>query len=220
MQEKQRSMEIADKPSRSDVALSRRALLKAGLKVGMAGSLLLAGGGLVQGCSSSAQREPVTVYRNQNPITLQFLRQPDVVLLSAIIPAVLAGNFPAAPAEQQRVLTNVLIGLDDFLGATSAYTHQQVHQLFDLLSMKVSRGLLTGVWADWSAVDTDEVERFLRRWQHSRFNTFRQGYQLLTQLPTLVYYAQPPHWTPAIYPGPPSHQPTPVAIHSATEASV
>lgn len=208
-------MDKLDTPSLTDVALSRRGLLK----LGVAGSLLLAGGSLVQGCSSAPEREPVTLYRNQSPITLKFLRHNDVALLSAVIPAVLAGNIAAAPAEQQRVTTDVLIGLDDFLSATSEFTHQQVHQLFDLLSMKVSRGLLTGIWADWATVDVESVAGFLKRWQHSRFNTFRQGYQLLTQLPTLVYYAQPPHWTPAIYPGPPAHQPTPVTTQSSTETA-
>ena len=52
------------------------------------------------------------------------------------------------------------------------------------------------------------LQYFLENWRDSRFNTLRQGYILLTQLPTLAFYYQPENWNDQIYPGPPQHIPS------------
>ena len=83
-----------------------------------------------------------------------------------------------------------------------------MHELFDLLYLAPFRVLAAGVWPSWQEAGEADVLAFLERWQTSRFNTLRQGYVLLTQLPTLMYYDQPDNWTDAIYPGPPQHIPS------------
>ncbi|MAR91751.1 MAG: hypothetical protein SV765_03265 [Pseudomonadota bacterium] len=180
--------------------LNRRAFLR----LSLVGSSVLAGAGVLgslQGCephqSSAVSAEP-----------LGFLRQKDAIILSAVAPAVLQGNFPTDPATRQPVLDRLLVDIDRFIQHTSAETQKLVHELFDLLYLAPFRMLVAGIWPRWEAASEAQVLGFLERWQTSRFNTLRQGYVLLTQLPTLMYYDQPANWTDDIYPGPPQHIPS------------
>ncbi|MDY7012196.1 MAG: hypothetical protein SVX43_01130 [Cyanobacteriota bacterium] len=104
--------------------LNRRAFLR----LSLVGSSVLAGAGVLgslQGCephqSSAVSAEP-----------LGFLRQKDAIILSAVAPAVLQGNFPTDPATRQPVLDRLLVDIDRFIQHTSAETQKLVHELFDL----------------------------------------------------------------------------------------
>lgn len=186
-----------------DPAFARRSFLK----LGVVGSSVLAGAGMLgslQGCSSHTIEDDTT----QAFHSLSYLRQKDAIILSAVAPAVLQGNFPTDPGTRQQKLDALLQDIDQFLIHTTPQTQKQVHELFDLLYLAPFRVLAAGVWPSWQEASEADVLAFLERWQTSRFNTLRQGYVLLTQLPTLMYYDQPDNWTDAIYPGPPQHIPS------------
>lgn len=186
-----------------DPAFPRRSFLK----LGVVGSSVLAGAGILgslQGCSSHTIEND----SNSQPLTLNYLREKDVIILSAVGPAVLQGNFPKESAPRQQKLNSLLEDIDQFLTNTTPQTQKQVHELFDLLYLSPFRILAAGIWPTWQEASDEEVLEFLASWQNSRFNTLRQGYVLLTQLPTLMYYDQPANWTNDIYPGPPQHIPS------------
>ncbi|RLT90672.1 MULTISPECIES: hypothetical protein [unclassified Ketobacter] len=186
-----------------DPAFARRSFLK----LGVVGSSVLAGAGMLgslQGCSSHTIEDDTTRAFH----SLSYLRQKDAIILSAVAPAVLQGNFPTDPGTRQQKLDALLQDIDQFLIHTTSQTQKQVHELFDLLYLAPFRVLAAGVWPSWQEAGEADVLAFLERWQTSRFNTLRQGYVLLTQLPTLMYYDQPDNWTDAIYPGPPQHIPS------------
>lgn len=187
----------------NEPALNRRSFLK----VGLVGSSVLATAGVLgslQGCSSHTVENDA----HTGSQTLQFLRKKDAIILSAVAPAVLEGNFPTDPAKRQQVLDQLMIDIDDFIVHTTAGTQKQVHELFDLLYMAPFRVMVAGLWPSWQEASVEEVSEFLEGWQTSRFNMLRQGYVLLTQLPSLMYYDQPANWTDDIYPGPPQHIPS------------
>lgn len=184
-------------------ALNRRSFLK----LGVVGSSVLAGAGIIgslQGCSSHTVENDALAGTH----TLTFLRKKDAIILSAVAPAVLKGNFPTDPAKRQQVLDQLMIDIDDFIVHTTAGTQKQVHELFDLLYMAPFRVMVAGLWPSWQEASVEEVSEFLEGWQTSRFNMLRQGYVLLSQLPSLMYYDQPANWTDDIYPGPPQHIPS------------
>lgn len=184
-------------------ALDRRSFLK----LGVVGSSVLAGAGIIgslQGCSShTVENDAHTGTR-----TLTFLREKDAIILSAVAPAVLKGNFPTDPEARQQALSQMLVDMDDFILHTTEQTQKQIHELFDLLYLAPFRMMVAGLWPTWQEASVDEVTEFLENWQTSRFNMLRQGYVLLTQLPSLMYYDQPANWTDDIYPGPPQHIPS------------
>ncbi|WP_404470719.1 hypothetical protein LG301_08870 [Vreelandella venusta] len=173
-------------PSTTQVRLSRRELLKLGAVTSVALTTVGVTATLT-GCSSS---EPATDYR--------ILRSSDLPILGAILPA-LVGAHPAMPAHLPAALKR----LDESLAYMSTHVHQDVYELLDLLSMRLTRGPLTGIWGHWENAEPAQVVHFLERWRDSRFDLLRQGHAALSQLLLMAWYALPASWEHTGYPGPP-----------------
>ncbi|MFT0865254.1 twin-arginine translocation pathway signal protein [Pseudomonas sp. CAM1A] len=153
------------------------------LRLGLGASLFLGAASLI-GCS---QQTPSAGY--------QALRNDDLPLLQALIPVVLAGT--QASTEQ------VLQSLDHKLAALSPAMLKLTRQLFDVLTLPLTRGPLTGVWGSWTEATDAEVEHFLERWRDSSLNLLRQGHASLLQLLLMAWYERPEAWAACGYPGPP-----------------
>lgn len=173
---------------------NRRTVLKAGL----ASPLLVGSLATVSGCTSkppSPMRKPA----------LQVLRDKDAVILTALFPVILAGNFPRQEPEKSLRSEALLARMDTFLARSSRFNHTALHELFDLLSFAPTRIAAAGLWQDWSVAGEDDLADFLISWRDSRFNLLRMGYCQLTQLTSTVYYTMPESWEAGFYPGPPRH---------------
>lgn len=125
----------------------------------------------------------------------QRLRDDDLPLLRALIPVVLAGT--------QAAETWVLHSLDHKLAALSPEMLKLTRQLFDVLSLPLTRGPLTGVWGAWEQASPTQVTAFLQRWQDSSLNLLRMGHASLLQLLQMAWYERPESWAACGYPGPP-----------------
>ncbi|MBZ3662823.1 twin-arginine translocation pathway signal protein [Pseudomonas monteilii] len=125
----------------------------------------------------------------------QLLRDDDLPLLRALIPVVLAGT--------QAAETWVLHSLDHKLAALSPEMLKLTRQLFDVLSLPLTRGPLTGVWGVWEQASPTQVTAFLQRWQDSSLNLLRMGHASLLQLLQMAWYERPESWAACGYPGPP-----------------
>lgn len=123
------------------------------------------------------------------------LRDDDLPLLSALIPVVLAETLAAE--------TLVLHSLDHKLAALSPEMLKLTRQLFDVLSLPLTRGPLTGVWGAWEQASPAQVRAFLQRWQDSSLNLLRMGHASLLQLLQMAWYERPESWAACGYPGPP-----------------
>nr|WP_249791831.1 twin-arginine translocation pathway signal protein [Pseudomonas putida] len=158
----------------------RRDLLRFSLGV----SAFLAGASLV-GCSAQTAASGY-----------QVLRDDDLPLLRALIPVVLAGT----QASEHLVLHS----LDRKLAALSPEMLKLTRQLFDVLSLPLTRGPLTGVWGAWAQASPAQVTAFLQRWQDSSLNLLRMGHASLLQLLQMAWYERPESWAACGYPGPPT----------------
>lgn len=125
----------------------------------------------------------------------QVLRDDDLPLLRALIPVVLAGT--------QATEALVLHSLDGKLAALSPAMLKLTRQLFDVLSLPLTRGPLTGIWGSWNEASNTAVEVFLARWGGSSLNLLRQGHASLLQLLSMAWYERPEAWAACGYPGPP-----------------
>lgn len=169
--------------------INRRQLLKFGLF----GSIVLATAGGIAGLSGVFMSTPAAGF--------QQLRESDLPMLRSIIPLILDGALPTdAPAA---AVDAILHGLDNSLHHLSPSMRKQSLQLFDLLSMDLTRGPTTGVWRSWENASTVDVQAFLQRWENSRLALFRQGHVALNRLVLLVWYSLPESWAQSGYPGPP-----------------
>lgn len=175
-----------------ELVLSRRSLLK----LGVAGSVVLGTTSLVGGLAGCGKREQAIAQG------FTFLRDADVVLFRALTPVVLGSALPtdaaAAAARTAEVLKRIdIAGL--LLGPPSQI---EVYKLFDLLHMRVTRWLTTGVGAPWNEASAEDITNFLERWRGSSISLFNAGYRLLTKLVAASYYGIPETFEMAGYPGP------------------
>jgi len=153
------------------------------LRFSLGASIFLSATGLV-GCTAQTSAQGY-----------QLLRDDDLPLLRALIPVVLAGT--------QAAETWVLHSLDHKLAALSPEMLKLTRQLFDVLSLPLTRGPLTGVWGAWEQASPTQVTAFLQRWQDSSMNLLRMGHASLLQLLQMAWYERPESWAACGYPGPP-----------------
>ncbi|RRV77691.1 twin-arginine translocation pathway signal protein [Pseudomonas sp. p99-361] len=153
------------------------------LRFSVAASTFLAGASLV-GCSAQTAAPG-----------FQALRHDDLPLLRALIPVVLSGTLATD--------TLVLRSLDYKLAALSPEMLKLTRQLFDVLSLPLTRGPLTGIWGAGAQAAPAQVEAFLQRWQGSSLNLLRMGHASLLQLLQMAWYERPESWATCGYPGPP-----------------
>ena len=169
--------------------LNRRQFLKAGL---FGTSLLATAGGIasLSGCAPDTSAQG-----------FQQLRESDLPMLRRIISVLLADAVPQAnPVD---TLEGVLQALDNNLNHLSPSQNRQVLQLFDLLTLGVTRGLMTGIWSSWENASDQAIRAFIKRWGDSALVLLRQGSAVLGDLTLLSYYATPASWSQCGYPGPP-----------------
>lgn len=174
----------------SDVTLSRRDLLK----LGTGATLALGTVSLAAGLTGCGQRQQASAQG------FNVLRDADVVLFTALTPVIVPGIVKQAqPAEVQH---KVLLGIDSALIGLGGHGQGEAFKLFDLLHLRVTRWLTTGVSAPWNEATSADIEQFLLRWRDSGVATFNIGYRVLSKLVSLNYYSQPEAWVEAGYPGP------------------
>lgn len=169
--------------------LSRRGFLK--LSAGSAA--LLSAGALtatLAGCSQRAA--PASGYG--------FLRPADLVLFTALIPAVLGSSLPVEGRAQH--IETVLKGIDATAVRVLLPSQKALHQLFDLLNGGLTRRLATGVAQPWSETTPAQAEVFLARWRNSSIGLFNAGYRALTKFVTGAWVGTDAGLKAAGYPGP------------------
>ena len=163
------------------------------LKIGLFGTALLATASGIATLSGCAPETSAQGY--------QQLRESDLPMLRRVIPVLLADA--GSETHQLDTLNGVLQALDNNLNHLSPSLNRQVLQLFDLLTLGVTRGVLTGIWGSWEKASDEAVHAFLKRWDGSSLVLLRQGSSVLSNLTLLSYYATPASWPQCGYPGPP-----------------
>jgi hypothetical protein len=170
--------------------LSRRGVLKISL---CAGAFLSTAGlaASLSGCSASTPANGFSI-----------LRDSDLPFLRALIPVMVTGSLGAGSLP--NAIAGTLKSIDASLDRLSPEMLKLTQQLFDVLSLPVTRGPLTGVWGSWENASAEQMSAFLDRWENSRINLLRMGQSSLLQLVMMSWYSRPESWAHAGYPGPPT----------------
>jgi len=174
------------------VDATRRALLR----TGVLGSLLLGGAGIAASLGGCTRRVETSA------LGFRVLRDPDLLFLRALIPAVLGPLAPPAGAGRDALFRDMLERIDFGVYRLDHPAQKAALQLFDILNMRLTRWAMTGVGA-WDQAGPAQVQAFLERWRGSSFATFNGGYRILIKLVAAAFYATPAGWAAANYPGPP-----------------
>lgn len=165
------------------------------LKLGVAGSVALSAVGLGAALGGCGRREAASA------AGFGWLRDAEVALLRALIPAILDGALPPAGAGRDAQLAETLQRIDASAQRYGAGTQHALRQLFDLMNFAPTRRLLCGV-GPWAQADAPALAQFLQRWRGSSVGVLGAGYCALTRMVGIAYYAMPATWRAAGYPGP------------------
>lgn len=151
------------------------------LKTGLAGGVLLN----IAGCTRPSADDGRTM------------------VLSAVIPVMLAGSLPADGAAQADLIGRTVAGVERAIAGLAPATQKEIGQLFDLLAFPLTRMLAAGIWSPWPQATPQAIGNFLESWRHSRFDLLKSGYAALHDLIFGAWYARPDTWAAIGYPGPP-----------------
>lgn len=179
--------------------LSRRQLLQRGLF----GTTLLgiaASSAALSGCAGKMRPPPVYP---DTPSVYTFLRRDDVLLVSAIAPAIIAKHWPETDTQQAR--DALLTRVDLFITRMGDHNIREIRKLFDLLNQTLTRGLTTGIWSSWESVDVARAREFLDDWKNSRLSLLNSAYNALTDIIGFAWYSNPHNTQHLGYAGPPAH---------------
>ncbi|MGH8529145.1 MAG: hypothetical protein ACRETN_04780 [Nevskiales bacterium] len=179
-------------PLAGQMDLTRRSVLK----LGLAGTVVLGGVGLAGSLAGCGAREQAAAQG------FHFLRDADVLLFRALTPVVLGDALPTDAVTREARIAETLRRID--IGGLLAYAPAQteLYKLFDLLHLRVTRWLTTGVAAPWDKASAEDITCFLERWRDSSVSAFNAGYRFLTKLVAASYYGIPETFPQSGYPGP------------------
>lgn len=166
------------------------------IKTGIAGGVLLAAAALLQKPLDRAGKQALVAGNPLDPSLRTVVR--------AVAPVILQGAFPAADPERAAALERITKGVALAVGALSAASQKEVAELFALLAFAPTRIAVAGLTPTWEQASAGEIEAFLKRWQHSRLDLLKSGYQALHDLVFGAWYADPQSWMAIGYAGPPA----------------
>lgn len=124
-------------------------------------------------------------------------------VLSALIPAMLAGALSPQTQDAARQINRTLSGVETAIDGLSLGAQKEIGELFDLLAFPLTRMLVAGLWSPWEEATPSSLNTFLESWRQSRFDLLKSGYAALHDLILGTWYAQPANWSAIGYPGPP-----------------
>ena len=174
--------------------MNRRQFVKAGLFGGAA----LAAGGAWIAWTDAQRNDPANRVANERSAQDRIDR-----IVGAIAPVLLAGALPDDPARRASALARVTQDVGDVVAIFTPPVRKEVHELFNLLDIGVTRLLLTGICAGWADAQPGDIRAFLERWRHSRFEMLRSAYHALHDLVFGAWYASDETWAGLGYAGPP-----------------
>ena len=176
-------------PTPTPLRISRRTLLKVG---GAGGAALLVARWLYTATESPPARSD----------TAGALDPAARAVVAAIIPVFLDGALPDGP-EAASARAETLAGVERIIAGLPPAARKELADLFSLLVLAPTRGLIAGIWSPWPEATAQAVATFLARWRDSRFALLRSAYDALHQLVLSAWYANPRAWPATGYPGPP-----------------
>lgn len=162
------------------------------LKLGVVAAVALAAGGAIY-----RSRNPSSYARNE-------LDQAAQEVLRALIPALLHGALPpvAETAARQAAIEAALKNTQIAISGLPYHSQKEVADLFGLLSMSLSRRLLTGLSSDWKEAKLEDISACLQEWRTHRTETLQTAYHAMHDLVLGPWYGNPANWQHIGYPGP------------------
>lgn len=123
-------------------------------------------------------------------------------VLAALLPALLYGVLPQDPTLAQQQIARTQQAVTDFMPYLPLRQQQELHQLFNLLTTRLSQLGLTGQISNLPELSILQRLELLKRWRDSYLSLLQQAYHGLRELLYGAYYGQSEHWQALDYSAP------------------
>jgi hypothetical protein len=161
------------------------------LQVGLAGTALLAVGGVGLAWRAGTPRAPSRPLKALSPAGF--------TVLAAVAEAV----CPAPPGWPSTQELGTAEAVDDLMATLHPDTVAEIEQALGLLESALAGALLDGRVTPFSALPLAARTALLESWRTSRLMLKRQVFKALRGLVASAYFAHPSTWAAVGYPGPP-----------------
>ncbi len=173
-----------------DTTLSRRGFMATSAKVSVASIAAL---GIAGSFAHIASLDDGTAIAEG----YRTLRPQDVHFFERIAPVIL----PDVRTEESVSL--LLRSLDEMFFQTSDGSLGRIRNLVNLLTLSVTRPMMTGTFKDWHELSLDERDTILASWSRSSFELPALAYFVTVRLVCMAWFSVADNQSPSGYPGPP-----------------
>lgn len=125
-------------------------------------------------------------------------------LFTAVVPVLLAGALPEAPAARNAAVAETLAGIDLAIAGLPLAAQAELGQLVALLALPPVRWSFARVTSPWREASPAQVRAFLDRCRDSSLALPRTAYDALHQLTFAAWYGNARSWPALGYDGPPA----------------
>lgn len=131
---------------------------------------------------------------DKNNVDLLFLNRHDQVILSALLPVLLAGYIDPSAPFPAALNTKISVTVDQAIALQLPRIQAELRQLFSLLEVNIARVVLTHQLANWNELDGAAKQQMLLSWRDSALTLLQIAYSGLHDLVIAAYYTDNTYW--------------------------
>lgn len=116
--------------------------------------------------------------------------------------ALLFSFLPKDSQEKEKVLNEVVLGIDSYLYTIPTHTQAEITEAIQFLNIGIVRWYLFGSSSHWEQTNRETLIKTLNQWKVSSIGLLRSIFFLLQSMVTIGYFETSVSWKHVGYPGP------------------
>lgn len=110
--------------------------------------------------------------------------------------------LPKDQKEKEKVLGEVVLGIDSYLSALPSHTQAEITEAIQFLNLGIVRWYVFGSSSNWEHTNRENVIKSLNQWKMSSISLLRSIFFLLQSMVTIGFFENSYSWKHVGYPGP------------------
>ncbi|XDD46602.1 hypothetical protein AB3N60_00485 [Leptospira sp. WS39.C2] len=151
--------------------------------------------------TSGCQGKETNITKDRG-LECRFLDPSGQDLFYTLAEALLFTFLPKDSKEKEKVLNEVVQGIDSYLNAIPPHTQAEIKEAIQFLNIGVVRWYVFGSSSDWEQTNRETLIKTLNQWKVSSIGLLRSIFFLLQSMVTIGYFDTSVSWKHIGYPGP------------------
>jgi hypothetical protein len=123
--------------------------------------------------------------------------------LKIIVPSILGSQLYSQAYAKDGALDLFIHKMAETVNSLPKHTQAEFTLLLELLSFRITRFALTGLWRSWSDYKRSEINQAMANWQASSLHLRRMAFEGLKNITHATVYCDSTLWAGIGYPGAP-----------------